>query len=271
VVASILVVLVVKAFEIKRPVIVCGTVILFFTSLLGGLEMWATLSERTPEMKLQEQTVQSPKPVTLRQLFENGWPNLIGIYDVTMVSTSSRRRPDVEISWRLNGDFTSRSRFLEFFLRDAVAPKDAVDICKVIAENYQFFINEADLNVDIIGQWPGDTEVTHMRDMVFSRRIYIYYGNPDFSMEQKGILESICKKYNLAVEFRGSDYEQLHFLDHLELRPKPLTPHSVLLPKASVPGPRITVHNLSSQKPVEGIIDNPLRKRQIKYLTNHDV
>lgn len=179
------------------------------------------------------ETEQAQHPIPrLQELFENGWPDLPGYYNIdTLTAEGPPPTYTLHIPWRLNGDFAVRSKFLEVFFASNVRPAEMFDACTYIANNYQQFIDLLDSLVDIRGQWPGDTSVTHFRDMVFSKRIFIYYDNPDFSLEQKASLEVLYKAKDLSVQFRGTEYAVMHRDDHPPFRPKPLVPNSILLPR----------------------------------------
>jgi hypothetical protein len=189
------------------------------------------------------------RPATFKQLFENGWPNLTAYYNVSTLKLSTGMvQAEIKLPWRLNGDFGARSRFLEFFLDNNVFPEEALAACVFISKNYQQFIDVADSNIDIAGQLPEDSSVTHFKDMVFSGRIFIYYQNPDLSLQQKSALESLYKQSGLSLQFRGEDYALLHRTDHPPLRDKPVVPNDVLLPDPGNSGLMLTLKNLNQKK-----------------------
>jgi hypothetical protein len=176
----------------------------------------------------------------------------VGYYNVdTLTAEGPPPIYTLQIPWRLNGDFAARSKFLEFFFDIKVPPAEMFDACTYIANNYQQFINFQESLVDIKGQWPGDTSVTHLSEMVFSRRIFVYYENPDFSLQQKAALEVVYKDKDLSVQFRGEEYATLHRDDHPPFRPNPLVPNSVLMPKGRGDGLMISFTNL---KPGQKIV-----------------
>ncbi len=124
--------------------------------------------------------------------------------------------------------------------------------CEIIAGHYQQFINTADSEVDISGQSPDDTSSTYLRDMIFSKRVFIYYDNPDFSLAQRGSVETLYKRKGLSVQFRDARYAWSHREDGRAFRPKPLGPNSILLPDTrNNEGLRITAK--SSVRSVEQI------------------
>jgi hypothetical protein len=187
------------------------------------------------------------KFLTLKDLFETDWPDLIGYYSVSTLAITSDRQtnPDISLAWRVNGDFRARSKFLAFFLDPIVSSSLAFQVCLYIADNYQEFIDTTNSEVDISGQLPSDTAVTHLRDMPFSGRIFFYYENLDFSMEQKGWLEVQYRKKDLAIQFHGIEHQWLHRGETKRLRKTPLVAHNVLLPKTTGSGLRIEVRKLS--------------------------
>lgn len=209
-------------------------------AVFGGI--WLLLPNLEPS-RLQPG---NNRPATLRQLFENDWPDLPAYYSVSILAVAGDARAhDINLAWRLNGDFSARSKFLAFFLDSSISPQDAVEIFASIARDYQQFINATNSNVDIAGKWPTDTSLTHMSEMAFSNRIFIYYANPELSLAQKDSVESLFREKGLSVQFRGDDYRWLHRNEHPPFRPKPLSPGSVLLPRAIGSGLEIKVTKLS--------------------------
>ncbi len=187
------------------------------------------------------------KPPSLKDLFETDWSDLTAYYSITTLGMIADGKPteDVTLAWRLNGDFGAKSKFLAVWLDHKLPPLTALNVCVWIANNYEDFINTTNAEVDICGQWPTDSSATHLRDMVFSGRIFVYYGHFDLSQEQKGSLEVLFKQKGLSIQFRTMDYQWLHREDKVKLRPHPVVPHSVLLPRATGSGFRISVQKLS--------------------------
>lgn len=233
------------AVRVFRAMIGCCAIAMGYSLI----SLWISTGEAIPEVG----SAPSPKQlVSLRQLFENDWPNLAGYYTVGAIEVSSFNDSKVvftvPIAWRLNGDFVARSKFLAFFLEPKISAADALRACMAIADSYSQFIASSDSRVEIAGQSPDDTSATYLRDMVFSKRIFIYYENPDFSLEQKGSIESLYKSKGLSVQFRDATYSWSHRDDHGPLRHNPLVPNSVLLPDAHLyPGLKITAKNLSQR------------------------
>jgi hypothetical protein len=186
--------------------------------------------------------VKAGPPITLKQLFEIDWQNLPAFYNECVLSSQIFDSRSVKVAWRVNGDFVGRSKFLAILIDPATTVSDAFRTCEAIADQYGHFIDSPNSEVDIQGQAPDDTAPTHLKDMVFSKRIFIYY--EDFSLVQKGILETTYHSKELAVQFRDAAYAWAHRND--KPRATPLVPNSTILPNAKLtPGLRITITKLS--------------------------
>jgi hypothetical protein len=200
----------------------------------------------------QTQTASTPNSFgvpTLRQFFESDWPALPSYYMVSEIRSSASPSMAVPFAWRLNGDFEARSKFLMILLDDKLPPNEAAFVCRMIAERYEFFVNESVEKIDISGLAPGDTSRTHLKDMVFSKRIFVYYDNPDFTLPEKGEIQSYYEQRGLSVQFRDTAYIESHRDDHLVPPSEPLVPNAVILPNAKdVAGLEISVNNLGADK-----------------------
>lgn len=197
--------------------------------------------ERNPSTS-EESIVKSSAPITLKQLFEIGWPNLPAFYHECVLSGQGLDAGSVKAAWRVNFDFAGRSKFLAILIDPETRANDAFKACESIADQYGHFIDSANSEVDIEGQAPDDTAPTHLKDMVFSKRVFIYY--EDFSVAQKGMLETIYQSKELAVQFRDASYAWAHRDD--KPRVTPLVPNTTILPDAKLfPGLKIKITKLS--------------------------
>jgi hypothetical protein len=181
-------------------------------------------------------------PVTLKQLFEIDWPNLPAFYHECILNSQTFESGSVKVAWRVNGDFVGRSKFLAILIDPTTKVSDAFKACEAIADSFAYFLDSVNSEVDIQGQAPDDTAPTHLKDMVFSKRIFIYY--EDFSLPQKGMLETTYQNKGLSVQFRDAAYAWAHRED--KPREKPLVPNTTILPDAKLtPGLRIKITKLS--------------------------
>jgi hypothetical protein len=202
---------------------------------------WPKIKQRLTRRK-DGATVKSGPPITLKQLFEIDWPNLPAFYHECVLSGQALDAGSVKVAWRVNFDFAARSKFLAILIDPETKADDAFKACEAIAAQYGHFIDSPNSEVDIEGQAPDDTAPTHLKDMVFSKRIFIYY--EDFSLAQKGMLETIYQSKELAAQFRDAAYAWAHRDD--KPRVTPLVPNTTILPDAKLfPGLKIKVVKLS--------------------------
>ncbi len=145
-----------------------------------------------------------PRPLTLRYLFENDWPNLPSVYGT--LSNSGRQVMD----WRLNGDFDSRSKFFSVFLPLSTTTEAATTILLHFGDACDDAINRVDKLISLSGTAPGGSSPTYFRDMVFSKKIFVYYENFEFAEMRRAEIESAYSKHGLFVEFRDRRYALAH-------------------------------------------------------------
>ena len=75
----------------------------------------------------------SDPPITLKQLFEIGWPNLPAFYHECTLNSQIFESGSVKVAWRVNGDFVGRSKFLAILIDPATKVSDAFKACEAIA------------------------------------------------------------------------------------------------------------------------------------------
>lgn len=231
------------------PILAMGAVLILLSYWISptiGRPATTSTEKTAPSGTNPTAAKSTSRPATLKDLFENDWPDVPAYYNVSVLQIGeAAQHKEINLAWRLNADFQARSQFLAFLLESNLSPVDAVDICVFLADHYQQFIETANSQVDIAGKWPTDTSTTHLRELVFSKRIFIYYGNPELSLEQMGSIEVLYKQKGLSIQFRGTDYQWLHRNDHPPFRPKPLVAGAVLFPRALGTGLEIFVTKLS--------------------------
>jgi hypothetical protein len=221
-----------ERFVLPISIIGVGGLLLF----AGGMLFYERSISSNPTASGSPSPAQLPIPLTLRELFEADWPALPSYYMVSEINASDGSKK-ISVSWRLNGDFVARSKFLVLYFDSAVDPADVKQACEVIADQYVFFLKTADESVNITGQEPYDTSSTSMRDLVFSNRFFVYYDNPQFSLEQKGLLDGSYRRRNLSIQFRDGTYLATHVNDDSVALPSdPLTPNSIIMPLIEHPG-----------------------------------
>ena len=150
-------------------------------------------------------------PLTLKNLFDTDFPS--GSFGSEITFTSKLDGSTWKIPYRVVTDFSSRTKYLAFYVADS---PDAFDRCKILAANLQLPFEAIDKSVYMAMTDAGGTSITESKDLVFTGRVYIYYESP-FSLNQLAILESIFAEKKAAVEFRGQAYLVLHWHDKRQL------------------------------------------------------
>ena len=89
----------------------------FGALLFGG--SWWLLSKHGDDFKRGTNPASAKstsRPATLKELFENDWPDLPAYYTITVLGGARNdQNREIKLAWRLNGDFGARSKFLAFF------------------------------------------------------------------------------------------------------------------------------------------------------------
>jgi hypothetical protein len=197
------------------------------------------------------------KLLTLRQLFESDWPDLPSFYGTILFNGKP-----LNIGWRLNGDFAARSKFFSLYIDSTVPLDDARSACQFFASNFENLIDSVDARVNVLGKTPDDTSPTRLKDMVFSKRVFIYYDNPEITSISKAAIEEELTRKGLAVEFFDHSYAWAHRNDIVSQISIPLTPGTLIVPDARA-NPGIVIHydNLGPQ----GMLNVVTRNKQILY------
>lgn len=200
--------------------------------LVGGISLlyWQVINTSLTRLASIARQPTAPKHfVTLKDLFESDWPDLLGWYNEGTIN-SPLLSHQVKVEWRLNGDFEARSKFLAIFIDPDVPASNMVVVCQAIADNYGQMVSGLNSDADITIQSPDAPAPTRFKDLVFSGRIFIYYDDPTFSLQQKAQIASLFEQRGLSVEFRGDEYRWLHKDDQALLRKLDLKPNTMILP-----------------------------------------
>jgi hypothetical protein len=153
-----------------------------------------------------------PLPLTLRTLFDTDFPEFMSEGSEFLL-TSAKNGNQTTIPARLFFDFNSNSTFLALFIPSgpfsyAFASAIAGQYPKLLAVLRQRF-------PWVKTKIPGDTSETSSENMTFSR-IYIYH-EEDFSLAQLATLEAAYQQSGIMVQFRGRDYQVLHWNERRQL------------------------------------------------------
>lgn len=169
-------------------------------------------------------TVAEARSLTLKDLFESDWPQLASFYGV--VANNGQLR----MHWRLNADFDGREKFFMVYVDMMQRVDDAQAALEYFGNNCENLVGDVDKVVNLWGIAPGGTQPTYLRDMVFSKRVYVYYENPEFALERRAAITAEYRQHGLFVEFRDHSYAIAHQHDSDWRIAGPLMPGTLILP-----------------------------------------
>jgi len=209
--------------------LVCGTFFLSFHTQSNTSGTNSSIATQTIDVSAPEQ---SRPLLTLRELFENEWPQLPSFY-----GTMSFNGQRLKIGWRLNGDFVARSKFLLLYIDSSIPIDITLRACDYFATNYGKLIDSVDTVVNVWGKAPDDTSPTRLKDMVFSKRVFVYYENSEISLIDKGAIEEVFSRQGLSIELRDHAYAWAHRNDDYLPVASPLVVETLILPEPhTIPG-----------------------------------
>ncbi len=146
-------------------------------------------------------------------------PTLLGLFNKDLTSPGMASFTDkgfdltgsdgqtIHVNWRLVVDFASKSEFIAFYLP---LVKDDVAACVTLADYVHPIINGLSQHMDAAGGNPG--EITSLRDLTFSGRVFIYLEWPLTNKQKADIIEAYSAK-GMDVQFRGLDFLNSRILE----------------------------------------------------------
>jgi hypothetical protein len=140
------------------------------------------------------------KPPTLLDLFKKDFPGTASFSDKGFDLKDSDGQVGAHVDWRLLMDFVSKTEFIAFYIPPV---RDEVPVCLALIDTVQPIINEPPRHLDASGGFAGES--THLRDLTFSGRVFIYHEWP-LSNKQKADIVEAYSANGLDVQFRSMDY-----------------------------------------------------------------
>jgi hypothetical protein len=110
--------------------------------------------------------------------------------------------PDVKIRAKMVLDFTNRVRWLAYYIPQTSNTKEP---CDWVIKNTNLVLNDFDNKTYVVASGPNDAGGTTQRELVFSKRIFIYYEWILSNGEISDILR-LAKDNGIDVVFRGRAY-----------------------------------------------------------------
>jgi hypothetical protein len=177
--------------------------ILFFA---GAIWLGITNERETEPKPAQSENVPNvpEKPPTLHDVYKADMGRFAGFATtIAMTLASPTTSLDVNVEAAVHFDFDARSKFLSFYIsRD----QPTFDICAAIGSGgFQKILDGPLSVVSMISALPGDTSKTASEELVFSRRIFIYYDG-DLTIQQQAAIDDLYKNNDLSVQLRGHSY-----------------------------------------------------------------
>jgi len=146
--------------------------------------------------------------VNLFELFKTDFSQYLSVncnigINVFPNNNTSMTPQKYRIRFRLHSDFESLTKFLSAYLPASTYP-NTFAICQIIADQPQEIIKIVSEGVKIAGS-RYDDRFTELKDLRFSRRVYIY-SEKYLSADKIDELRNYYKKKKLDLRFRGTNY-----------------------------------------------------------------
>ncbi|HLJ22226.1 MAG TPA: hypothetical protein VKU84_18605, partial [Stellaceae bacterium] len=145
-----------------------------------------------------------PKQQGLRDLFGSDFnlPSLDRTLTVTVGEGSDTLTLDVE--FRILSSIAANSDFIAVYIPMTTDP---IPVCRYFADACQQIYDELKAPILASARNPGDPNAGKSKNLVFSRRIYLYHEN-EISLEQMSVLSASYRARELDVQFRGPAYRE---------------------------------------------------------------
>jgi hypothetical protein len=163
--------------------------------------------KKNPNTELSECRLRyRPDQLTLFDLFNTDFSQPPYTYTSSYamkISTGASLKTESLVDYVVVAQLSSASRFLSFYVWPT---SEVFDVSVALSTKYQTALNDQWANMKVTGKAaPGDSEAASSEDVVFSKRVFIYYENY-LTLEQILKIENAFKKQGLSVILRGSDY-----------------------------------------------------------------
>jgi hypothetical protein len=141
-------------------------------------------------------------PMTVKSLFSSDFPEFYkSAISGSVVFEDGER---VQIKTQEYEDFQGKSSFIVFYIPET---SKTARVCTRLANSVPGELKTIETDRDASVTTDGFETSTHLRDLVFSGRVYVYHETP-LSLKQKSDLTEYFKRRHLDVQFRGWGYLQ---------------------------------------------------------------
>ena len=157
-----------------------------------------------------ETTVSIKQPRTIKEHFENDFPEYMKIGNVA-TATHADGSPPAVIPWSVYYDFPKQAKFISLFVPDC---DTTFGDCKFLTEYIHEFLEKVEKDVSTSELSPGDSDPIESKDVRFTGRVYIYHeGN--LTVSEKGKLSDFYKERGMSVQLRGTDFAVAKWLQEI--------------------------------------------------------
>jgi hypothetical protein len=146
----------------------------------------------------------APQELTLRDLFTTDFSSLAGgIHGIEygIFTITSGRGTVTPIDYAIVKQLDTATKFLIFYIPHS---DKTSTFCKFLASKYQDYMN-SDRSVRFTAKAPGNSDELDSRDLVFSKRIYIYH-ETDLPPKALAKIQTAYRKRGISVILRSLDY-----------------------------------------------------------------
>jgi hypothetical protein len=161
--------------------------------------------KKTPNVELSRcRRKYLPDQLTLFDLFSTDFSAPPYTYTSSYaMKLTSKGEPDLVIDYLVVVQLSTANRFLSFYIWPT---SEVFDAAIAVSANYRVALNDVWATMKVTGKAAtGDSDAASSQDVVFSKRVFIYYENY-LTLEQILKIEKVFKKQGLSVILRGSDY-----------------------------------------------------------------
>jgi len=144
----------------------------------------------------------APEELTLRDLFATDFSSSgTGDVEYGIFTLTNGRGKATPIDYAIVKQLDTAVKFIVFYIPDS---DKTPAFCKFLASKYQDYLN-SDGSVRFTAKAPGISDELDSRDLVFSKRIYIYH-ETDLPAKAIARIDAAFRKRGISVILRSMDY-----------------------------------------------------------------
>lgn len=162
-----------------------------------------------PIKKIKEEVMESKKPKTLYDYFENDFGLLAVRSSVKLSKPNSNETTAIE--YNLHMDTVSNSKFISYYVPPFPSSIKTYENILALINAHIVAFDHVSKKYTIDSHSPGDSSYVYSKNLKFSGKIYIYHAG-ELTLEQKGEISRQYKGKGLALQLRDQDYATMQNL-----------------------------------------------------------